>query len=187
MLRILPFLLFLSVPLIEIALFIQIGGLLGLIPTIVIVIGTALLGTMLLRRQGLGVVERLRSRMANDEVPVEELTDGVFLFVAALLLLTPGFLTDTAGFLLFVPNVRRALARSIKGWFMENGTVHVRGSMGGRARNRPGGPDTQAGPQMGSQPNPDGARTRTSGPSGWRRPPDVIDGEAEDITPPDRP
>lgn len=100
---------FIGVPLIEIALFIQVGGFIGLWPTIAIVIATALAGTALIRRQGLNTLRRAQQEMDAQRLPVRELFDGVCLLFAGALLLTPGFLTDTIGFLLLVPPLRRLL------------------------------------------------------------------------------
>lgn len=100
------FLLLLLVPLIEIALFIEVGDAIGLWPTIGVVILTAVLGAMLLRRQGLAVLGSVQGRLAAGENPGRLLADGAMILVAGVLLLTPGFLTDTIGFLFLVPPVR---------------------------------------------------------------------------------
>ncbi len=107
------FALFVGVPVAEIGLFIQVGGLIGLWPTLITVVLTALLGTALLRAQGFGVMARAQEAMNRGEVPVDQAIHGVFLLVAGLLLLTPGFLTDAIGFALFVPPIRLALGRKI--------------------------------------------------------------------------
>lgn len=107
------FALFVGVPIIEIGLFIQVGGFIGLWPTLLIVIGTAIAGTALLRAQGFGVMARAQEALNRGEVPVDQAIHGVFLLVAGLLLLTPGFMTDAMGFALFVPPVRLALGRFI--------------------------------------------------------------------------
>ena len=99
-----------AVPLIEIALFVVIGGQIGLLATIAVVVATAVAGTMLLRHQGLAALEKARRSAEAGELPVAALVDAVFLFVAGLLLLTPGFLTDAFGLALFVPPLRGALA-----------------------------------------------------------------------------
>lgn len=119
------FLLFLGIPLIEIGLFIQVGGLIGLVPTLLIVIGTALLGSMLLRAQGLATYRKAQTDMAGGMVPVDQVVHGLFLLVAGVLLLTPGFLTDALGFLLFVPPIRLALGRRFLKYFAARGEVHV--------------------------------------------------------------
>lgn len=100
------FLLFLIAPLIEIALFIQVGGLIGLFPTLAIVILTAIAGTILIRSQGALVMMQLRERMSELSDPSEPLAHGAMVLFAGALLLTPGFLTDVVGLSLMVPGVR---------------------------------------------------------------------------------
>lgn len=104
---------FLLIPLIEIYLLIKVGGLIGALPTVVLVVFTAVLGVALLRYQGLSTVRRIQERMQAGQVPAVPLLEGVFLLAAGALLLTPGFFTDAVGFALLVPPVRRHLARSI--------------------------------------------------------------------------
>lgn len=108
------FLLFLIVPLIEIALFIQIGGLIGLIPTLLIVILTALAGTVLIRSQGLAVMGQLRETMNDLRDPTEPLAHGAMVLFAGALLLTPGFFTDVLGLSLMVPSVRTRVFQFIR-------------------------------------------------------------------------
>ncbi|WOF75857.1 FxsA family protein [Parvibaculaceae bacterium PLY_AMNH_Bact1] len=124
------FLAFVLVPIAEIAVFIEVGGMIGLWPTIGIVILTALLGTSLLRAQGLAAFGRAQAAMSEGRLPVEEVVHGFCLVIAGALLLTPGFLTDIAGFLLFVHPVRLMLARAAMKWFAKNGTVHVHANAG---------------------------------------------------------
>jgi UPF0716 protein FxsA len=100
-----------GVPLIEIGLFIEIGGLIGLWPTLAVVVLTALVGTWQLRAQGLATVARGRQQLDRGELPTRELFDGFCLVIAGALLLTPGFMTDTIGLVLFVPGVRDWLRR----------------------------------------------------------------------------
>ncbi len=103
------FLAFLAVPLIEIGLFIQIGGAIGLWPTLAIVVLTAILGTWLVRAQGLMAINNLRSSFSKLEDPSENLAHGAMILVSGALLLTPGFFTDAVGFALLVPPVRSAV------------------------------------------------------------------------------
>lgn len=102
---------FIAVPLIEIALFIEIGGAIGLWPTLAVVVATAIAGSGLLRYQGTATLASARRQLDNNVLPARELFDGVCLLFAGALLLTPGFFTDTFGLLLFVPAVRNALRR----------------------------------------------------------------------------
>lgn len=108
------FLAFLLVPLIEIALFIQIGGLIGLWPTLGIVIATAILGTWLVRTQGQMALGQLRGSFAELRDPSEPLAHGAMILFAGALLLTPGFFTDAIGFLLLTPPVRNAVYAYIR-------------------------------------------------------------------------
>ncbi len=119
------FLLFVLVPIAEIALFIEVGDVIGLWPTLGIVVATAFLGTGLLRAQGVAAFARAQATMAEGRVPVEEVVHGFCLVIAGALLLTPGFLTDAIGFALFLPPVRLALGRAALKWFSKHGTVRV--------------------------------------------------------------
>ncbi|MHA3979696.1 FxsA family protein [Halovulum sp. GXIMD14794] len=102
---------FVAVPIIEIALFIQVGGWIGLWPTLAIVVLTAIAGTALMRAQGMATLAELQRRMSAGENPTGLLAHGAMILVAGVLLLTPGFFTDTVGFLLLLPPVRRAIIR----------------------------------------------------------------------------
>ena len=108
------FLLFLLVPLIEIALFIQVGGWIGLWPTLGIVILTAVLGTLLVRSQGLQAMNNLRGSFEELQDPTEPLAHGAMILFSGALLLTPGFFTDAVGFALLIPGVRQAFFRAVK-------------------------------------------------------------------------
>ncbi len=101
--------LFFAVPLIEIWLLIEVGGWIGAIPTIALVVFTAVLGALMLRWQGFGILNRARRMMAQGEPPALELLEGVVLLFCGALLLTPGFFTDAIGFLLMIPPLRRRL------------------------------------------------------------------------------
>jgi UPF0716 protein FxsA len=105
---------FIAVPLIEIALFIQVGGVIGLWPTLAIVILTALAGTALLRRQGFQEMNRLRAALGGEGDPSEPLVHGAMILFAGALLLTPGFFTDAVGFALLLPPVRAWLFAQIR-------------------------------------------------------------------------
>lgn len=108
------FLALLLVPIIEIGLFIQVGGAIGLWPTLLIVIATALLGSSLIRRQGIGAFVALRSSISELQDPTGPLFDGAMILLSGALLLTPGFLTDTIGLLLLIPPLRAALYNAIR-------------------------------------------------------------------------
>jgi UPF0716 protein FxsA len=108
------FALFLIVPLIEIALFIQVGGLIGLFPTLAFVVFTAITGSMLIRRQGVREMANLRSSFENLNDPTEPLAHGAMILFSGALLITPGFFTDAVGFTLLIPPVRNALFKWAK-------------------------------------------------------------------------
>ncbi len=105
---------FIAVPLIEIALFIQVGGAIGLWPTLLIVVLTALLGTILLRNQGIAALGNLQSSFREMRDPTEPLAHGAMILFSGALLLTPGFFTDALGFALLVPAVRSAVFRFVR-------------------------------------------------------------------------
>lgn len=100
-------------PLIEIALFVVIGGAIGLWWTLLVVISTGIGGVAILRRLGLSTGERLRGEMGRMRDPVGVAGEGVLMALAAVLLILPGFLTDTVGLLLLFPPLRRSLVKSM--------------------------------------------------------------------------
>jgi UPF0716 protein FxsA len=160
---------FIGVPLVEIAVFIQVGGWIGLGWTLALVVLTAVLGTWQLRTQGLATLLRAREQVDRGALPARELFDGACLLVAGALLLTPGFVTDAAGFLLFLPPVRDFLRGLL--------ARHVRTSM--ETRHFGGGEEVGPG---GASGGPGG------GPGGAQGP--IIDGEYRDVSEtaqPDRP
>lgn len=127
------FFLFVAVPIIEIALFIQVGGAIGLLPTLAIVVATALIGTALMRSQGLAILAEVQAQLARGQDPARALVHGALILVAGVLLLTPGFFTDTMGILLLVPPVREALIRHGARAFLKNAVIIRRGSHFARA------------------------------------------------------
>ena len=129
----LVFLALILVPLTEIALFILLGGEIGVTSTLIIVLATALIGSLTLRTQGLQTLRKLQTLSVDQEAPVV-LVEGLLIAAAGLLLLTPGFLTDTIGFLLLVPPIRSALARRAAA----KAFVYVASNLRGRAA---AGPD----------------------------------------------
>lgn len=107
-------LLLLVVPLAEIAAFVVVGGQIGVWATLGMVLLTAIIGTFLLRWQGVGLFNRINAEMRANRIPGRDLVHGVMILVAGVLLLTPGFVTDTLGFLLFVPAIRDLVWRTVK-------------------------------------------------------------------------
>ncbi len=152
------FIAFLLVPLIEIALFIQVGGLIGLWPTLGIVVLTAILGTWLVRTQGAMAIGQLRSSFQKLDDPTEPLAHGAMILIAGALLLTPGFFTDAVGFSLLAPPIRKSLFQ-----FLRKRIKVQRFEMG-----------------------PNGPRDARNGP-GPRQPGDVIEGQYEEVDPSKKP
>ncbi len=105
------FLLFVIVPVAELALLIKIGTFIGTFNTILIVILTAVIGAHLVKSEGLGVMYRIRKNMDEGIFPAEELIDGMMILIAGALLLTPGFFTDFAGFLMVFPVSREYIKK----------------------------------------------------------------------------
>jgi len=100
---------FIAVPMIEIALFIQVGNAIGLLWTLLIVLLTAIAGTMLVKTQGLRTMGSIQQSFSQLEDPTEPLANGAMILFSGALLLTPGFFTDFVGFALLIPGVRRAV------------------------------------------------------------------------------
>ncbi|MFH1805723.1 MAG: FxsA family protein [Pseudomonadota bacterium] len=153
---------FIAIPIIEIAVFIQAGALIGLWPTIAIVILTAVAGTALMRAQGLQTLARAQQEMDQGNMPLGPLFDGLCLLIAGMLLLTPGFVTDTIGFLLLVPPLRKAIGAGLILKLMKSGKFRM--NVGGRPMG--GGPRGEMG-------------GRGQGP--------IIDGDFEDLSNDNRP
>lgn len=112
-LHIIPLLL-IVVPIAEISVFVIIGGEIGVLPTIALIVLTAILGSILLRWQGLSTLSKIQSEMEAGRVPGRELTHGAMILVAGILLLVPGFVTDIFGILLFIPPVREIVWRFLR-------------------------------------------------------------------------
>ncbi len=145
-------LLFIAVPLIEIALFIQVGGWLGLWPTLAIVVLTAIAGTMLVKSQGAQAMAQLRTSFDDLRDPTEPLAHGAMILFSGALLLTPGFFTDIVGFALLVPGVRNFVLREAKkrvtvhtvntdrGWQPQQDETIIEGTYSDADEDRPAGP-----------------------------------------------
>ena len=113
------FLIFLVVPLVEIYLLIKVGSAVGAALTVFLVVFTAVLGAALVRAQGFSTLSRVQSQMDQGQLPALEILEGVCLFLAGALLLTPGFFTDAVGFALLTPPLRRR----ILGYVLDKGMV----------------------------------------------------------------
>jgi UPF0716 protein FxsA len=110
-----PFLLaFLALPIIEIALFILVGGWIGLWPTLGLVIAAAFAGTALMRSAGAQAGQRIRASMMQDQDPSADIVRMAMTFVAGMLLIVPGFLTDAVALVLLVPQVQRAAFNTLR-------------------------------------------------------------------------
>ncbi|MCB1757010.1 MAG: FxsA family protein [Gammaproteobacteria bacterium] len=103
------FILFIAVPIVEIAVLIKVGSALGVWTTIALVILTAVVGTMMLRAQSLSTLRSVQGKLDAGELPATQLLEGVALLIGGVLLLTPGFITDAFGFFCLLPPTRRWL------------------------------------------------------------------------------
>ncbi len=112
--------LFITIPLVEIAILINIGKIIGAGYTIALVIGTAFLGVSLLRIQGISTLAKVQANIKKGQLPATELIEGLILLISGALLLTPGFFTDMLGFLMLVPILRQRLAETFFVNFMKN-------------------------------------------------------------------
>jgi UPF0716 protein FxsA len=130
------FVLFMTVPLIEIAFFVIIGNAIGLWPTLLGVLVTAVAGSLVLRYQGQALFNEIRGTMARGALPARALADAMMVGIAGVLLLTPGYFTDLLGLTLLVPPVRTA----IYGFLARRISVVAAPGMGG------GGPPPGSGP-----------------------------------------
>ncbi|WP_341367756.1 FxsA family protein [Yoonia sp. BS5-3] len=155
---------FIVIPMIEVALFIQVGGFIGVWWTLLIILATAIVGSYLVRSQGLRELGKLQQSLSNLKDPSEPLANGAMILFAGALLLTPGFFTDAVGLSLLVPGVRRTAYL----WARERVKIKTF-QMGGGAQSQ----------QQADQPSDtviDGEfedltanKKPTHGPSGWTR------------------
>lgn len=118
--------LFIVVPFIEIAILIKLGSVIGFWPTISIQIGTGILGASLAKLQGLFIWRRITGELHAGRIPTQDMVNGVLIFAAGLVLMTPGLLTDIAGFALLIPTTRNAFRRWLERKFknhIASGTI----------------------------------------------------------------
>jgi UPF0716 protein FxsA len=172
------FLVFIVVPIIEIYVLIQVGGLIGVWPTVALLIADSILGTMLLRSQGRTAWARFNKALSERRPPAVEVFDGAMIILGGALLLTPGFVTDILGLALLIPP-SRAIVRRI-GTRIAKGHVYFRlaswgsGAADARARRRAAG-RPEPPPGSGPAPGPGGGRARS---------PYDYDGTAEEVRDP---
>ena len=175
---------FIGVPILEIALLIEVGGIIGLWPTLGLILLTAVIGSWQLRTQGLATLARARTQLDAGNMPARELFDGFCLVIAGALLLTPGFVTDAVGFLLFLQPLRDAMRLWLGKRLQAHAETHVwvdgqevhrhrHGPGGPRGPGAPGGPGSRDGvieaefeevTPDGAQPPDPGARNDRLGP-----------------------
>jgi len=134
------FLVFFLTPIVEMYLLIEVGGYIGTLPTIALVMLTAVVGIALLRTQGLATLTRGVGRLQRGEVPAQEMAEGILLAVAGALLITPGFLTDSVGFALLFPQVRAVIARRMLSRVTVVDATFAHGEGHDRSGMRPPGP-----------------------------------------------
>ena len=119
------FLLLVGIPFLEISIFISVGTVIGLGPTLLTVVATAFIGAVLLRKQGLATLFSAQKHLRNNRLPIQEFFDGLFFIVAGLFLLTPGFVTDSIGLLIFLPQFRVLLKNIISNMLVARPTEDV--------------------------------------------------------------
>jgi UPF0716 protein FxsA len=108
--------LFIVVPIVELYVIIQIGSLIGVLPTLALLLADALLGSLLLRHQGRGAWRRFNEALAERRFPGREVADGLMIAIGGTLLLTPGFVTDIVGITLLIPPTRAIIRRLMRGY-----------------------------------------------------------------------
>lgn len=107
-------LLFVLTPLIELAILVYLGTIIGALYTILIVVATGILGAFMARNQGLAAISRIRGSIERGIIPSDEIFDGALILAGGLLLLTPGVITDIIGFAVLVPQIRRIIGRWLR-------------------------------------------------------------------------
>jgi len=108
--------LFIVLPFVELYILIELGSRIGTLPTLGIVVLTGIAGAALAKHQGLSVLQRIQTEMSFGQMPGDIIFDGVLVLIGAVLLITPGILTDTTGFLLLIPATRELFKKYLKVW-----------------------------------------------------------------------
>ncbi len=135
--------LFLLVPIIELYVMVQIGKVIGLGITILIIFITAFIGAKLTKAQGIQAIKNGRSALMSGKLPHKEVIDGVLIIIAGAVLLTPGFLTDLLGFSLLIPNLRSSYRELLINYFKTRIVIH-RSSKNNNKKSKPDETDAQA-------------------------------------------
>ena len=172
--------LLIGVPLVEISLFIKVGGIVGGWTTVGLIVLTAVVGLTIVRAQGLDIINKLNRDMALGAFPVGAAFEGIALFIAGALLIVPGFMTDALGFLLLIPPLRRFLGEKLAPnvhfqGFSAHAHTHTAGR-GGR-----GGQSGAPGPEILGGGSGDGGETISTSPASGI----IIEGEFSEIKDPD--
>ncbi|WP_028303294.1 FxsA family protein [Oceanospirillum maris] len=106
-------LLFIAVPLIEMVVLIKVGQQIGALPTVALVVLTAVIGISLLKQQGIAMLNRANWKLNQGQIPAREMAEGIVLAAGGALLLTPGFVTDTLGFICILPGSRQFILNQV--------------------------------------------------------------------------
>lgn len=149
--------LFLIMPIVELALLLQVGDMIGFWPTLAIIIFTGVLGGYLAKREGLAVWGRFNERMRSGGLPGRELLDGIIILCAGALLITPGVLTDLAGLLGLIPFTRAIIRKQVMRRVeraVERGTMEVGFGGFGMGSAAPFEPKEEPSPHWGGAPQP---------------------------------
>jgi UPF0716 protein FxsA len=181
-------LLFIVVPLVELYVIIQIGGSIGVVPTLLLLLIDSIIGSILLRSQGRGAWVAFNRALAENRMPAKEVFDGILIIFGGALLLTPGFITDIFGLILLIPPTRAIVRTFSRRFVVARFTMGPRAAMWGAGQVRDRGrrqrqPD-QAQPPPGSPPRR--GRRPVAEDFDWTTPapgprPDDIDGSAHEV------
>lgn len=158
-------LVFVVVPIAELAVIVQVGQAIGTLPTIAILVVDSIVGSWLLKTQGRAAWRRFTGALTENRVPAAEVLDGALVIFGGAFLITPGFITDVIGLLLLLPPTRALIRRSLVGYFSRRFLVRGMGAAARRGRSRR--PRGGAGPRS--------------------EPPRDVEGDAADVDPPQLP
>lgn len=120
--------LFIGLPILELALLIKLHGMVGFLPTVLLVFVTGIAGASLVRRQGLAILFKIQQELGVGNLPAPQMMDGVMILIAGALLVTPGLITDITGFALLIPFVRERIRFWLRNKLeekMRNGHIQV--------------------------------------------------------------